>query len=274
MTRRRSVHVGLTRVAEDAYRGGWRGFCRWAAQDAQAMHQLASAAGFDARLLLTEQATRAAVAAELADAARTLTAGDLLVWTYAGHGARLPDQGDGQLHGGDEPRDQAWCLSDGFLLDDEVRAHLAGLAPGVRVLVVCDCCFSGTMTVESLHDDGDPPRAMPPDAVDEAFDAQRAHLDPIRARLRAERPAVAASVLLLAACGQDAFAFEGKGQGKFTAALLDAWAGGAFAGDHHALRAAIEARTGPRQVPVLFLDGARDPAFEAAIPFTGRAARP
>jgi hypothetical protein len=282
MSRKRSIHIGLARVGAGAYKGGWIGFTRHAARDAEAMRALAHAEGFEAQALITEAATRKAVEDAVLDAAATLDAGDLLVWSYAGHGARVPDQGPGHRFGGDEERDQSWCLYDGFLLDDEIRDYLTRFRRGVRVLLISDSCFSGTMTSsmsgsgETIAvDDGDSDdtlRAMPAEHVHETMQAHGERYQPIRDRLAAASRDVAASVLLLAACGDNAFAFEGDNHGKFTGALLETWASGSFDGDHRELHAAIAARTG-RQVPVLLPDGEHDPLFERMVPFTLRPAR-
>lgn len=78
-------------------------------------------------------------------------AGDWLVIYYAGHGKNVPDHNGDEVDGQDEAfvlptrtgdinETQAWLVDDDFaeLLDHSVR-------PGVRILVICDCCHSATI---------------------------------------------------------------------------------------------------------------------------------
>ena len=51
---------------------------------------------------------------------------------------------------GDEPDrlDEAWCLFDDIMIDDELRALWARFKPGVRIVMFSDSCHSGTMARE------------------------------------------------------------------------------------------------------------------------------
>lgn len=85
----------------------------------------------------------------LEDHVRTVRSdGDRIVWMYSGHGTDLPDIDGDEGQGG---RDQALVPVDAldtgkFLIDDEIRAILADLAPGVGFTAILDCCYSGTST--------------------------------------------------------------------------------------------------------------------------------
>jgi len=275
-----SIHLGLNAVDPQAY-GGWAGLLRGCENDARAMQELADARGFTSRLLLGADATHRNLLAAMERAAAELAAGDLLLLTYSGHGAPLPD------HSGDEPdqKDEAWCLHDGFLLDDEIHHRLCAFAAGVRVLVVSDSCFSGSV----IRDDQTKrpaARGRRPAVLRNGSAAPRDRRAP-GARMRAvwranageyeaRKAAVAAthavepaaSVILLAACDERQTAQDGDVHGLFTEALLAIWNGGAFAGGHDAFLAAIGIRVGAVQTPTLFRVGAADPAFLAARPFT------
>lgn len=300
MTRAMSIHAGLNAVDGGHYRG-WTGPLRGSEHDARAMHALAAARGFEAELLLAGDATRARLLDGL-DRARRLGAGDLLLVTYSGHGASLADRTAGEPGGGDEPdgRDEVWCLHDGLLLDDEIHHRLCRLAAGVRVLVVSDSCFSGSVTRlgseakagaaatnatsaagarasetgargrAPVLRDGSPGDRRFPRAF--ARGVYQEHLDDYTARKAAVAGTAAATpaagIILLAACDDRATAKDGADHGYFTAALLATWDDGRFEGDHDAFFAAIKARMGASQVPVLFTDGAALPAFRAARPFT------
>lgn len=274
-----SIHLGLNAI--DAHVYHWSGLLRGCENDARAMQAIADAQGFTSRLLLGADATRPSLLAAMDRAAADLAANDLLLLTYSGHGAPLPDRN------GDEPDqyDESWCLHDGLLIDDEIHDRLCMFAAGVRVLVVSDSCFSGSVT----RDDQTTPataRVRRPAALrngSAAAPGRRAPGARVRALLRANadeyaarKAAVAATqavepaagVILLAACEDHQTAHDGELHGLFTAALLATWNGGAFAGGHDAFLAAIRTRVGDAQTPTLFPVGAVEPAFRAARPFT------
>jgi len=275
-----SIHLGLNAVDAHVYKG-WSGLLRGCENDARAMQAIADARGFTSRLLLGADATRDNLLAAMDRAAADLAADDLMLLTYSGHGASLQDRND------DEPdkRDEAWLLHDGLLIDDEIHHQLCAFAAGVRVLVVSDSCFSGSVT----RDDQTKPnatRARRPAALrngSAAIPDRRAPGARVRAVLRANagkyaalKAAVAATqalepaagIILLAACKDDETAHDGEVHGLFTAALLATWNEGTFAGDHDAFINAIQARVGTAQTPTLFTVGAVEPAFRATRPFT------
>jgi uncharacterized caspase-like protein len=117
------------------------------------MRLIAESRGFDARTLLTVDATRDAVTGVIADAAAQLSDGDIFFMTVSSHGGQVPDPNSDEPDGLDE----TWCLYDGQLLDDELSYALAAFAAGVRVLVVSDSCHSGsvvkTTAMRALHGD-------------------------------------------------------------------------------------------------------------------------
>jgi len=116
--------------------------------DAQAWAELLVAhydfARPDVKLLLDSEATKAnmldGLKALLAGAAR----GDTLVFTNSSHGTYIADTS------GDEPMyDEALCpydSTDNLLVDDELRELFADLPQGVRLTIISDSCFSGTVT--------------------------------------------------------------------------------------------------------------------------------
>ncbi|MGN6110253.1 MAG: caspase family protein, partial [Kofleriaceae bacterium] len=246
MPRAISIHIGLNAVDANIYRG-WSGVLRGCENDARAMQAIADARGFSSRLLLGADATRLNLLSAMDRAAADLAADDLLLLTYSGHGASLQDEG------GDEPdqRDEVWCLHDGLLVDDEIHHRLCTFAAGVRVLVVSDSCFSGSV----IRDDQTTPTTPPARPVaalrngDAAVLVRRAPATRARAVWRANASEYAArkeaaaamhavepaaGIILLAACEDHQTANDGDVHGLFTAALLATWNGGAFAGGHDA----------------------------------------
>lgn len=96
--------------------------------------------------LINNEATRANIRRMLSTLVEVSKPGDVLVFTFSGHGTSVPDAGK------DEPdyKDEALVVygqgSYDLLLDDELRLLLGKLRRGVRLAVVADCCHSGTIT--------------------------------------------------------------------------------------------------------------------------------
>ena len=98
------------------------------------MTKIAASQGFDAKTLLTRDATRANVLAELSKAADTLTSGDILHAQDSGHGGTIAGSNRDEI----DAQDETWCLFDGEMVDDELNEAYAKFAEGVRILVFSD----------------------------------------------------------------------------------------------------------------------------------------
>jgi len=105
-------------------------------------------AGFDVdqvRLLLDEEATKAAIEGELRWLVRDAAPGDLLVLHFSGHGSQVRDRDDR-----DELRDQLdeilcpWDMGwDGTFINDDYLDTVLQVPEGVVLEVILDCCNSG-----------------------------------------------------------------------------------------------------------------------------------
>jgi len=133
-----SLHVGVNRT--DPFKLGAGAFRALFGCDlaAHAMAEIAGARGFRSRSTLVDAAaTREAVVTWLHAAAATCKTGDLVMVTFAGHGARLRDSV------GEGPIGRGIVLFDAQLRDQDLHAALERFRPGVRVVVIGDSCFSG-----------------------------------------------------------------------------------------------------------------------------------
>lgn len=138
------MHIGIDRVSDSVFRGYLENL-RGAENDARAMRDVANDVGCSARLLLGREATRTAVLDTLTATVERLAPGDLLVVTFAGHGVSLrgvATDPDGW--------DEAWCLYDGVLLDDELHELLADVPAECEVVIVTDACFAAGIVDEDL----------------------------------------------------------------------------------------------------------------------------
>jgi hypothetical protein len=95
-------------------------------------------------MLLDSQATKKRVLAEVDRLLKGAKKGDVLVFTNSSHGTYVADAN------GDETRyDEAMCPYDmkkNLIVDDELRQRFTKLPDGVRLTVISDSCFSGSVT--------------------------------------------------------------------------------------------------------------------------------
>ncbi|MFF8598029.1 caspase domain-containing protein [Streptomyces sp. NPDC015232] len=263
-----SLHVGLNRVDPDRY-GGWDGTLLACENDARDMARLARAAGFAETVLLTPEGTVEGVTTVLRAASERLAAGDILLFTYSGHGGQVPDVTGPD----DEPdrRDETLVLYDRQFLDDEVHQEFRRFDDGVRIVALFDCCHSGS-SVELPGGDATRARYLPEPRQIELYERDRVFYDDLQ---RSVAKAAAATgdgqgppVILISACQDNQTAADGPVNGAFTEALLEVWDDGVFRGDYRTFHRAIQRRLPPTQSPNLHTTGAPAPAFLGQRPFT------
>lgn len=123
-----------------------------AANDARDLASTLQGLGAEVELLIDGDASRKQVVQAFERQARRAGAGDLFVFTYAGHGLQEDEAIPGdETDGKDETivfPNFNW--SDGLagerLRDNEIGALLQKINPEARALIVVDSCHSGTMT--------------------------------------------------------------------------------------------------------------------------------
>lgn len=282
-----SLHVGLNKVDADHYGSKCELFgCH---NDAKAMAAIAAENGYrNSDVLLDDQATSGAVREHVAKAADALKAGDMFLFTYAGHGAFVPDF-SGDEH--DDGCDETLCLFDRQLLDDELYELWSKFREGVRVLVVSDSCHSasviratpgGLVAVDAGVQAMLPtrPRALSRERRSAVVVQHRAFYRDIAARTatvlagNVERWLVArdidsplaCTVRLLSGCQDYQTSSDGDLNGLFTSRMLQVMENG-FTGDYAAFHAAIAALMPDSQTPNHWVIGRRDPAFDSQRPF-------
>ena len=98
----------------------------------------------DVKLLIDAQATKAETLTGLQSLLANAKSGDTLVFTNSSHGTYVAD-----TSGDEETYDEALCPYDcanNLLVDDELRELFANLVKDIRLTVISDSCFSGTVT--------------------------------------------------------------------------------------------------------------------------------
>lgn len=262
-----SMHLGLNAVDPDQYQG-WDGALGGCEPDARDMKAIADAAGFRSSLILTSEASSGRLLSELRRAATELTAGDILLLTYSGHGGQVPNtNGDDESDGLDE----TWCLFDREVIDDELFAAFARFVPGVRIFVLSDSCHSGTVAKLKPFAAMAPqqtPRVMPHHIGEKVYEAKKAFYDGLQATLPPfERSGVLASVLLISGCQDHQLSGDLGTNGVFTVALKSIWNKGQFGGNYRAFHSAIQAIMPLNQQPNFFTCGSDNQGFLSQRPF-------
>ncbi|MFF2235771.1 caspase family protein [Streptomyces anulatus] len=282
MPRGLSMHIGINEIDETKY--GTKGELKNPENDALTMEGLAKAGNFTPiATLLTKGATSDRVDAGLREAASQLSAGDILLLTYAGHGAQVPDKN------GDEPdrRDETWVLYDRQFIDDELHALFATFAEGVRILMLSDSCHSGSVArdisfslsspeLERTFDTSDPDqvrarvRVLPQDAQFRNYQREQETYDEIQRSLPSlDEQDVKADVLLISGCQDNQTSSDGVGpNGLFTETLLKTWKNGAFEGSYSTLHRRVTEAMPFYQTPNLFQSGRSTQEFLGQSPFS------
>ncbi|RKG70358.1 caspase family protein [Corallococcus sp. CA054B] len=279
-----SINIGLNAVDPKHY-GGWDGQLLACEADAEDMVSIANAQGFSrVRPFLTKDATRAKVLAELGEAASVLQAGDLLLFTYSGHGGQLPDMNGDE----DDGLDETWCLYDGELVDDEIYQAMGKLKAGVRVFMLSDSCHSGSVSsvaYAALRSSGslqllaDSMRTtvpaerrfkeMPLGIERRTYRENKQMYDAILKGLPKDDPRLTlkATVLLISGCQDNQLSSDGEYNGLFTAKLLRVWNEGKFTASYPTFHRRILRTMPPIQSPAYSVIGVPSREFERMVPF-------
>lgn len=263
----RSLHLGVNEVNPKRYGGKFKGNLKGCANDAKFMESIARARNFETTCLIGPNATREIVLRAIGVAAGNLAEGSFFLLTFAGHGNRIPASNPGAT----ERFDQSWCLFDDQIFDNELFALWPTFRPKVRILVISDSCYSGSVLsilLRACDDRHLPPfriRTLPLDVAEATFEQNEKRFEEIRAELpQPSTTGIAASVLSISACQDDEVAADGFPHGAFTKALTIEWRNGNFRGSHERLWFRSRGnllRTEPQQHATWDYAGTLDEAF-------------
>lgn len=274
-----SLHVGVNSIDRIHY--GIDGKLEGCENDARAMRELAQAQGYESHILLTRDATREAVIAEMHRAARDLRNGDQFLFTFAAHGARIKDLNGDEAGSRNGKMDSTLCLYDAQFIDDEMWHIYAQFDEGVRIMSIGDTCHSGTLArglrAEALQVGMPKARSLSTGEAQQVYDE---HVE-FYTKLAMSVPHVNGSILTspvktnvrasyihFGACQDEQKALDGAENGAFTTALLRVWDQGKFQGDHYRLFEKIcDEMTNSSQTPNLFPRDGKDDAFFKQRPF-------
>lgn len=275
-----SLHVGLNTIDPGHY--GTDGALVACESDADDMESVALEAGFSVLdKLKSQQGTRANVIERIEQAAKELKAGDIFMFTYAGHGSQMPDFNHDESD--NDGKDETLCLYDAMLVDDELYHLWSKFKDDVRVLVVSDSCNSGTNVRAAVAGAalvelvGPAPRLLDALAVNRTLRKHKAFYTALQRGTRAMNDGLLVrelshplrcSVLLLAGCQDEELSLDGPMNGRFTQELLSVWDVGTFQGSYTRFHQTIRSGMPRSQRPNLFATGQPNPVFLAQRPFS------
>jgi metacaspase-1 len=227
--------------------------------DADAWAKVLDARGFEVETLKDKQATRKGITEGIKSTIKKGKAGDTIVIEFSGHGSYVDDQ-NGDEHDG---TDECLCPQDvrdaGEITDDELFDLYGTRAPGTRLVLISDSCFSGTVSKVAKNENGRPcsvTKFLPPS---EFLSKRRLGRFGIRAGRRVASPPGRNAGLLLAASHETEEAadanFDGKFHGAFTYYAIEKLkslpAGASYREWFARIRKALPSRQYP-QTPQLF----------------------
>lgn len=223
---------------------------RSAERDAEDWGRFLAGRGWDASTVTGQQATTGRLTSWVEATAARPDASHVVI-TWSGHGTQTSYRDRPPGAGEPDASDELLVMHDRLFLDDELVALMSLFGPGVRVVLVLDCCHSGGLRhilptesdrleqagllVRRVFEDGSSVVARNRQLYQQAWSHLQAPTEP------------RAQVLGLAACQENMLAYEGGGHGHFTLALLDLL-GPRFSGSFYDLVAAA-AKSTPYQRP-------------------------
>jgi len=189
--------------------------------------------GGDIQLLLDKDASKAKVIAALKGLLAKARSGDVLVFTNSSHGTYVED-----TSGDEEGYDEAMCpwdINDNLIVDDDLRGLFTDLPRGVRLTVISDSCFSGSVT-RALLEDNIPGVSFPNDRrvrfLNPALIGRGVITDPIGSvpRQKLAFPQRSMSHLLLSGCTDHEYSYDAQIGGSYHGAMT-----------YHAIKAITDA---------------------------------
>lgn len=197
-----SIHIGVNKYDKNVW--GADADLRGCVADAVGMSQLAREYGYArTEILLDTQATKHAVTSLIAKAAKEMMPGETCLISFSGHGTQVRDKSGEEFDGLDE----AICLHDDALYDDELVSLLSQFKAGVNVNIVSDTCHSQDQVRQLAMFDDERPKFL------KALFGRRSS--------KGLRPVVEASVIQYASCLSSEVSWDTDKGGFFTQKLLE-----------------------------------------------------
>jgi len=169
---------------------------------------------FSTSILTDSNATYNNVVKAIKDIIDTAEPNGHIVITFSGHGTNVRDvSGDEE-----DKRDEALCLYDRLLLDDQLRELLNKLPQKTLLTFISDSCHSGTVTrsfLRTLENEESPvPRYLPPEDDEEVFTVA-----PSSVSKKFMIPEKDMNEILITGCQSTEYSYDARIGGNFQGAM-------------------------------------------------------
>lgn len=159
--------------------------------------------GFETSIIVDTEATRQNIKTKLNELVSSAGEGDVIVFTYSGHGTQVidfsSDEGD--------TYDEAIYVVDGTILDDDLRVIIDKINSRAALVVISDSCFSGSVT--RLIPENTRPRFMPAQDVSDDRVVRQRFLLP-----EANMPEI-----LISGCSDSEYSYDAEIDGRYNGAM-------------------------------------------------------
>lgn len=210
---KKSLHIGINNVDNNNY--GFNIPLLYSCEnDAINLKNISKLNDFETTLLLSSEATYTNIISYIKESAKQLKLGDSLLITYSGHGSQIKDLNSDENDGLDE----FFVLYDQPFFDDELHSLFALFKEGVKIITICDCCHSGTITRNKKAKIN---RFLSDEISKEIFNDKK-KTKQIKTRLSKlnNEKEIKAGIISLSACNDKQLAGENKNNGYFTESLI------------------------------------------------------
>jgi len=261
-----SLHIGVNSLDPDDY-GIFYEELNNCELDAKDMESICFSLGYKTKLFLGNLATKQNIENSITDLASIMKSGDILCVTFSGHGRQYPDFNNDELDGYDE----AWCLYDKPLLDDDLKLLWTLFKKGIRILVVSDSCHSASILSKRSYDNKNrnPFDTLPAEVVKKNISFNSTSRNIIRREITQRE--INASLKSISATSDNLQAYEKETNGVLTKHLKIVWNSGNFNGNYKSFFEKIKQSLkddGELQPPQLRTLGKPNSNFDRQKPFT------
>lgn len=182
------------------------------------------------KLLVNDQAKKVNVVSYIENASKILEINDLFLVSFSGHGGMLPNYNSDDEETG---YDQTWCLYDSMIVDDELSKLWLKFKQGVRILIISDSCYSGS--IMKMVDEGKKrdkngyfSKYIDEKLLLQIYKQNQVYYDSILKAPKTNHAVIKSKIIQLSACSDTEETTDGHPNSIFTACLKKVWKSGGF----------------------------------------------
>jgi hypothetical protein len=259
------LHIGLNEVNPAVYSGNYKPLHN-AINDSEFYRDMAKKRNFtDIRVLEGKNATSDNLSLYLTDFAGKAGCGDIIFISYSGHGTQVKDSDNDDKDPEKDNLDEALVLWDRLWIDDEFADHWRKFKPGVRIFMITDSCFNGSVSRFLLNGRIGLPRGVNNMKLSNLKSFKSFYKNIKLLSLKTSGTPLC-PIIHIGACQDDQVADDGDisdQNGVFTALVKETFNNGTFSGDYYNFFQAVEKKSPIGQKPTWDLPfGTVDPSFQ------------